>query len=454
MGIAMKRRRKRPRRIRRLRPASIVRAGYNQGYDQGYNAGYDQGYNSGRAAGAESSRIPFEGTSIIIPTYNKLDFLKECIESIRAYTPEFYELIVIDNASTDGTYEYLKQLPGNKRFRRNAVNLGFAGAINQGMMMAKGSTILLLNNDTIVTPNWLGNLLACVNSDPQIGMAGPVTNYISGDQMISVPYKQVSEMQPFAKGFNRHDPGKWNDTNRLVGFCVIIRRDVFNKLGYMDEGYEIGNYEDEDYIFRARLLGYRLVAARDTFIHHYGSVSMKMLGSEFEKVNNRNAAYFKSKWQDVPNQPFTNHPGRLSMADFYPTHVVVKGPGSRFHWIENGMRHPLEPFEGIVFTRLSRTDLRNWPVGPPVDFDTLIQKLSYLTERHASGWQDGQLVSSTDGNVFQFAAGKLRRLAGATALKSWGFDKDEIFPISLEERIRFPEGLPIIAPTQIRSSFL
>lgn len=134
------------------------RDGYHDGYNKGYNMGYDQGYSHGRQAGVNNFAIPFEGTSIIIPTYNQLHYLKECIASIVQYTPEPYELIIIDNASDDGTAEYLKSACG-LRSRINKENLGFAGAVNQGLMMARGTTLMILNNDAVVTPNWHSNLL-------------------------------------------------------------------------------------------------------------------------------------------------------------------------------------------------------------------------------------------------------------------------------------------------------
>src|SRR5690606_11862015 len=118
---------------------------------------------------------------------------------------------------------------------------------------------------------------------------GPTTNYISGDQQIPVPYSSLEEMHHFAKGLNdQSDPAAWKETGRLTGFCVIMRRDCFERLGYMDEGFEIGNCEDDDYALRAQLLGYRLAIAYDTFIHHHGSVSMKALGDRFDEVYGRN----------------------------------------------------------------------------------------------------------------------------------------------------------------------
>ena len=168
----MKLKRRHVRSQQRRRPVrSAVRTVKPSGYPVGLEAGYKEGLRSGY----EGFSNLFEGTSIIIPSYNQVGYLKQCIESIRENTDLSYEIIVVDNASTDGTADYLRGLGSQVRSRVLETNRGFAGAINVGMMMAKGKTLLLLNNDTLVTKFWLGNMLSCLNSDPMIGMVGPVT---------------------------------------------------------------------------------------------------------------------------------------------------------------------------------------------------------------------------------------------------------------------------------------
>ena len=116
-------------------------------------------------------------TSIIILTYNQLAHTKNCLASIRQFTrPEEYEIIVVDNCSTDETVAWLKQQKDIRAIFNNE-NKGFPAGCNQGIRIARGSEILLLNNDTIVTPNWLNNLKRALYSDASIGAVGPVTNY-------------------------------------------------------------------------------------------------------------------------------------------------------------------------------------------------------------------------------------------------------------------------------------
>lgn len=115
-------------------------------------------------------------TSIVILTHNKLDYTKLCIESIRTYTkPDQYELIVVDNASTDGTVAWLRGQPDIKVVW-NQHNEGFPRGCNQGIEISTGDNILLLNNDTVVTANWLEQLTTALYSSDEIGAVGPATN--------------------------------------------------------------------------------------------------------------------------------------------------------------------------------------------------------------------------------------------------------------------------------------
>ena len=125
--------------------------------------------------------------SIIILTWNQLALTKECLASIERHTPEAHEIILVDNGSTDGTLPWLKEQVGGREnyvLIANSENLGFSKGCNQGIEAARGTDILLLNNDTVVTPNWLDGLMECLHSAPDVGIVGPMTNSISGIQMV------------------------------------------------------------------------------------------------------------------------------------------------------------------------------------------------------------------------------------------------------------------------------
>jgi GT2 family glycosyltransferase len=235
-------------------------------------------------------------TSIVILTHNQLAFTKLCVESVQRYTDVPYELIFVDNASTDGTPEYLESLSAGTIIR-NENNRGFPIAANQGMKAAKGEQILLLNNDTIATPGWLRRMLDVFRSDSSIGLVGPCSNSVGGKQQVSVSYDDVSGLEGFASNWCGQNRNRLVDTHRLVGFCLLIRRPVVERIGMLDEQFGIGTFEDDDYCRRALQAGFRAVIAYDVFVHHFGGQTFLGLGVEYQSLFKNNQALFKKKWE-------------------------------------------------------------------------------------------------------------------------------------------------------------
>ncbi|WP_127578833.1 glycosyltransferase family 2 protein [Paenibacillus koleovorans] len=448
---------------KRVRPAGgrrVKRQSYNWGFNSGFNIGYTKGHELGLEKGAWAIAHPFEGTSIVIPTYNQHRYLKECIESIEQFTPEPHEIIVVDNGSTDGTAEYLQSLkPGTVRFKICPENLGFAGGVNQGLMMARGTSLMFLNNDTIVTQHWLSNLLACMRACGSYGLIGPLTNYISGDQLIETSYKSIEEMHRFAATINRSSPEKWRATGRLTGFCVLMTRETFRRLGYLDEGFEIGNCEDDDYGFRTRLLGLELIIAHDTFIHHVGSTTIKTLTPEqFEEMYGRNLAFYSSKWGETHillQETHARWDGEATRTiDLYPSHVVVQGAGEARYWIEGGRRFPLRADVDAPSTRISQIDVRNWPVGETLSQAQLQEKLAAVAPSEHGELPDGALARTKDGYLYQRKGQKLHRIATEWAAEAWRLKDRPVRMLSREEKASYPEGMPIIAPPILKAAHL
>lgn len=214
-------------------------------------------------------------TSIIILTHNQLPLTYKCLQSIRLHTQD-YELIVIDNGSTDGTVAYLDAQP-DVIVHANNKNLGFAKGCNQGIELSKGETILFLNNDTVVTEHWLENMLSVLYENERVGMVGPVTNYSSGHQQIPVPYTDLSGLDSFARRHCEENAGCYSDVRRLVGFCLLVKRSVLDEIGYFDETFGLGNFEDDDLCLRALRSGYLLRVVHNSYIHHIGHATMSQL---------------------------------------------------------------------------------------------------------------------------------------------------------------------------------
>lgn len=247
--------------------------------------------------GQKKSKGMIPNTSIIILTYNNLEYTKLCIDSIRKYTEkDTYEIIVVDNHSTDGTVEWLKEQK-DLRLILNDENYGFPKGCNQGIQIAKGDNdILLLNNDVVVTPNWLTNLKKCLYSNNDIGAVGAITNFCSNYQAIPVTYSNLDEMIHFAEKNNISNKLLWEERLRLVGFCMLIKNKVVKKVGLLDERFSPGNFEDDDYSLRIRKAGYRLMLCKDCFVHHFGSVSFGKISKKYSELLTKNREKFAKKW--------------------------------------------------------------------------------------------------------------------------------------------------------------
>jgi GT2 family glycosyltransferase/tetratricopeptide (TPR) repeat protein len=313
-------------------------------------------------------------TSIVIVTHNELAHTQRCLDSIALRTDEPYELIVVDNGSSDGTVEYLRglcatrtpalhppfppgrgveteagaQMPspltpgpspggrGEKVFGgetgellsrpspaaslgrcvsasliENAQNRGFPAAANQGIRAARGENVLLLNNDTIVTTGWLRRQLDALHSAPEIGLVGPCSNNVSGSQQVAVSYDDLGGLDGFAWELGKKCGRQRVSSNRLVGFCLLIKREVIERIGVFDERFGIGNFEDDDFCRRALQAGYKAVIAADAFVHHIGHATFRGAEVDLARLLGENRRIYEEKWaarSEVPSGPSPGPP--------------------------------------------------------------------------------------------------------------------------------------------------
>jgi GT2 family glycosyltransferase len=245
--------------------------------------------------------------SIIVPTFNQLNFSRECFESIYSYTKIPFELIVIINNKSDGTIEYLQQLSkvhNNIRILTNDENQGFPVSINQGINVSVSEFVLIINNDIVVTEDWLESLLDVANKNESVGIVGPISNEVSGVQKDKeANYKSIDEMHLYAASIREKNKNKITQFPRVAFLCTLIKKEVIDKIGGLDERFSPGNFEDDDFCLRAQLAGFNTVIANDVFIHHYGSKSFKADGerkyAERLKINHK---IFVDKWGADPDE--------------------------------------------------------------------------------------------------------------------------------------------------------
>ena len=223
------------------------------------------------------SEYPYD-VSIALCAYNKLEYTKAAVESIFAHT-DFssgrVELITINNGSDDGTREYFESLPHTKKINLKYNILGF----NAAQYIAEGKYYVGYANDVIATPHWLEHLLAVMESDARIAQAVPTCNEegVSNDQGIAVSYPNrfdgLNEMKEFATEYNWMNPTLWEDRPVLMPFLSITRMDIY-RMGLVDPIYTRAEFVDDDLSTLLRRTGWRQVLLRDTFMHHFGGVTL------------------------------------------------------------------------------------------------------------------------------------------------------------------------------------
>lgn len=239
--------------------------------------------------------------SVIVVTYGNLHFTRNCLDSLQRFSgwPDL-EVIVVDNASQDGTPEFLEAWRKGGESRHvilNADNRGFAAANNQGLAIATGDYLVLLNNDTYVTQGWVRGLVSHLRSDDGIGLVGPVTNNIGNEARIDIDYRDMEEMAVRAREYTRLHGGRSFDISTPAFFCVAMTRATYEKIGPLDEAFGLGFFEDDDYCRRIEQAGMRCVCAEDVFIHHHLSASFDQLRQEDRKtLFERNKRIYENKW--------------------------------------------------------------------------------------------------------------------------------------------------------------
>ena len=218
--------------------------------------------------------------SIIVLNWNSCELLKRCIQLIIDTTTN-YELIVVDNGSTkDDSVEYINSIVCKKVF--NKENLGFAGGVNSGLKVkAKNSDVCLLNVDAEVQQGWLENLYETLMKYPTCGLVGPLGNEVASG------YQK--------EGYVEED----TEVANLHGFCMLIMKEVYDKIGLFDERFKLGGYDDNDYGMRTLIAGWTLYLSAKSLVRHKAHQVFKLNGLDYLDIDPINNEVFKNKIYNI-----------------------------------------------------------------------------------------------------------------------------------------------------------
>jgi GT2 family glycosyltransferase len=245
----------------------------------------------------DSRKHEFE-VSIVLCAYNKLEYTQLAVESLLEHTDltnTSVEILLVDNGSTDGTRDYFRGIPGARVVELD-VNTGPLGGFAAGWCASRGRFIAWLANDVVVTPRWLEQLLTCVRSDPEIALVVPTCNAISNLQAVPTDYgDDFAAMNRFADRYNSSNPRKWEERARLMPFAAVMPRSLLEHGFRFDPIYSLGEFVDDDESTVFRRAGYRQVLAGDTFVHHFGSVTLGE-AQRAESSLQRMRSVYRDKW--------------------------------------------------------------------------------------------------------------------------------------------------------------
>ncbi len=253
--------------------------------------------------------------SVIIPVFNKLTLTRNCLAALAKTTNTARsEIIVVDNASTDGTKEFLsaEELAGRLFVVRNTHNGGFAQACNLGGQAAQGSVLIFLNNDTQVTDGWLDALVHAAQQ-PNVGVAGAKLLYANG----TIQHAGIEFINDLPDHPHRHAPGdapaanQFRELDMVTGACFAMPRELFLQLAGFDEVYRNG-VEDVDLCLRARAAGWKVVYEPKSVVYHLEGQSE----GRFRHVQ-ENLAIFFQRWGksfDANKRFIEKTPAKISRA--------------------------------------------------------------------------------------------------------------------------------------------
>jgi GT2 family glycosyltransferase len=257
--------------------------------------------------------------SLIVLNWNGRQHLAYCLPSLLATDYPRCELIVVDNASTDGSPEFVRENFPNVRVIVNERNLGFSAGMNVGLRAAEGKILVMLNNDLEVYPSWLRALVDAMAEDETVGIAGCKVYFPDGKTLQHaggiVRYPQAI---PDHYGYQEKDRGQYDEIREVdyvIGAALAVRREVLEQVGYLDEGYFL-YFDDTDLCFSARKMGHKTIyVPHAVVIHHEAATSVRGSAFYFRHFHHSRLRFF-----------FKHHTVRQFLEDFLP---------AERHWLQN-----------------------------------------------------------------------------------------------------------------------
>jgi GT2 family glycosyltransferase len=231
---------------------------------------------------------------IVLLVWNHLELTQPCVESLLRCTEIPARLLIVDNDSSAETKAYLRSIRSTRwvtvKVLTNARNEGYVGGMNRGLRHSTAPFVCLLNNDTLLTPEWLSRMIRAANRHADIGLVNPASNTFGErppDGMTIDAYA----------GLIANQRGRLVEVGQCIGFCLLIKRAVIETIGILDETLDRFFFEDTEYGLRAARAGFRSAVAREAYVWHAEHRSVRMLPpSEREAIFAANRRRCWARW--------------------------------------------------------------------------------------------------------------------------------------------------------------
>ena len=223
--------------------------------------------------------------SVIIPNWNGRSLLEDCLKSLIKQTFKDFEIILVDNGSTDDSIDYVANNFPEVKIIKLSKNMGFAKAINKGVKKTLADYVAFLNNDTEVDKDWLKNLISCANSHPEVvSVNSKLLNFYDRKKIDGVGILVNEVGQARSIGWQEQDSGQFEKEQYIFGAsggAALFRRTDFIKVGMFDENYFM-YCEEVDFAFRAQFLGYKSIYCPGAVVYHKHKATAKRLPQHIE----------------------------------------------------------------------------------------------------------------------------------------------------------------------------
>lgn len=235
---------------------------------------------------------------IVIATWNAVPMTRTALESIRREAGFPYRLILVDNSDDEEARAWFREIAASQEFGdtlliQNGSNIGWLKATNIGLRHADAEYICLLNNDVVCGSDWLSRIVALMEREPDIGLVNPRGNERSENA-------RVEDINAYARRLARENAGLYTELDHCSGFCMVVRGKLFRQLGLLDEIFDGGYWEDNDFSRRAQAAGYRCAQCDDAFVLHLGSQSFsKLPEGPKRRMHDRNRDLCQQRWGKV-----------------------------------------------------------------------------------------------------------------------------------------------------------